>query len=141
MHLYLLTRGIKSEVDKFITELQGRYLPYELKSENQFKDMQGNFMKPGQYNMQVAVRPIQLWEIVYPEPMNDVMCSTIFGASKGAPQHGWQNKIIGILRKMLGIEKLEEYKDVPPFPISKFHMECVAIGTKKDRYENGNEML
>jgi hypothetical protein len=29
MHLYVATKGIKHDVDQFITELQGKYLPFK----------------------------------------------------------------------------------------------------------------
>lgn len=33
MHLYAITRGIKHDVDRFITELQGKYVPMDVKGE------------------------------------------------------------------------------------------------------------
>ena len=49
MHLFMMTRGIKPEVDRFITELQGKVLPW------------------GKGAIQLSVRPFQMWELVFPK--------------------------------------------------------------------------
>ena len=72
MHTYLLTRGIKHEVDQFITELQGKYLPFKWRNVND-KDS-----KIQDTMVQLGVRPIQLWELVYPEESRDVIMMTLF---------------------------------------------------------------
>lgn len=132
MHLYVATRGIKNEVDQFITELQGKYLPMKWRDnkEQPFREIQ----------FQVGVRPIQLWEICYPKEHHDVMCTTILGkenqlygndGSKTGP-HKWINKFIWIFRKLLHLDPVGEYKTDKIYPISKQHMNVIGLGTKKD---------
>ena len=72
MHTYLLTRGIKHEVDQFITELQGKYLPFKWRDLNNKDNQLQDTM------VQLGVRPIQLWELVYPEESRDVIMTTLF---------------------------------------------------------------
>ena len=127
-----MTRGIKHFVDQFITELQGKYLPFKWNGENR--------------TIQVAVRPIQLWEIVFPESSKDVVLNTILGdpnnsGKKGEPQYKHQKKWVTAIRKILKAEKLPEFKTDQVMPINRQHMELIGIGVKKDRYEGENEML
>jgi len=127
MHLYILTRGIKNSVDQFITELQGKYLPYVFYKGKKLMKCQ----------VQVSVRPIQLWEIVFPEEHKDVMLSTILPeAHKGVTQHKKHNKFIWAIRKALGVEKLPDYKSDIQMPITLANTEVVGIGIKKDYYTN-----
>jgi len=135
MHLYIITRGVKNHVDQFITELQGKYLTWENEKEGDFG------LKKGTHLVQVAVRPIQLWEIVYPEQHSDLVLNSILGKGEGKPQYTWQNKMVLMIRKILKIEAIPEYKQEHIFPVTKQHMEIVGIGVKKDRYQNGTEML
>ncbi len=124
MHLYIITRGIKNFVDQFITELQGKYLPFK------YQDDKGNLINT---QAQVAVRPIQLWEIVFPEEQKDLMLNTILrGSPTNGLQHAKHKKFIWTLRKCLGVEKISEYKKDFLIPISINHTEIIGIGTKKD---------
>lgn len=124
MHLYILIRGIKNFVDQFITELQGKYLPFEFPNPVT-KKLETGFV-------QVSVRPIQLWEIVYPETSNDLMLSTILDMTDGKTQHKKHNKFVYLLRKILGCKPIPEYNKDNFMPLQKGHMERVAIGIKKD---------
>lgn len=137
MHLYIITRGIKNWVDQFITELQGKYVPFRFRDpkDNQIKDCMA----------QVAVRPIQLWEIVFPEDCKDVMLTTIldktYMTQKGyggglLTQHKKHEKFIWGLRKMLGIKPIQEFNRNNALPICRNHVEVVGIGIKKDRWYN-----
>ena len=139
MHLYIITRGIKHEVDKFITQLQGKYLPFPITKKGVF-----GAKKAGIHQLQLAVRPIQLWEIVYPEPCRDAILTTILGkddAYQGKTQHRKHNKWIYAIRKALGVKKIGEYKTDNLYPITpeKQHIEVVGIGEKKDYYKGENE--
>lgn len=135
MHLYLITRGIKNCVDRFINELSAKYVKFNIE-----KDGTAG-LKKKEYYAQVSVRPIQLWEIVFPEKHKDLMLNTIFKGSKGGTQHKKHNKFITALRKILGCSKIPEYNKDYFLPIYLDNVEKVGIGIKKDRYENGTEML
>jgi hypothetical protein len=118
MHLYLLTRGIKHDVDRFITELQGKYLPYEYEKG-----------KIGQ--LQFSVRPVQLWEMVFPEPQLQTVLASI------QPSNGfgsYNETYQALLRKTLGLSKIPEIvKDSLIFPIYKENIGMTALGIKPDR--------
>ncbi len=138
MHLYLMTRGIKHDVDRFITELQGKYLTFK-----------GAFDEKGQVNptgelkdimLQLAVRPIQFWEICFPELHKDTILNSIFEGKDGATQQSKHQKYLWALRKILGCEKIPEYKRDFLFPVYKNNIEMIGIGLKKDYYfPNGME--
>ena len=127
MHLYLITRGIKAKVDDFITQLQGKYLPmmWRKKPEDPLSV----------YHVQLGVRPIQLWEIVFPEEQKDLVLSTCLAQrqpSEGMTQHKKHNKFIWALRKMLGCEPIPDYDNSKVMPIGGEGVELVGIGLKKD---------
>lgn len=125
MHLYIITRGIKHAVDRFITELQGKYVPFKWKSptDTELKD----------YMVQLGVRPIQLWEIVFPEEQKDVVLHTILGKEPSMPNKKFE-KYISWIRKILGIEEIPEYKKDTFLPLCKTDVGVVGIGIKKDEF-------
>ena len=135
MHAYGLIRGIKHEVDRFITELQGKYVPYEVK--------EGAAGIPkGTYYAQIHVRPIQLYEFVFPREQKDIVLTTIFGMENGATQHKKHKKWIYALRKMLGVEPFPVYDNKLTLPISRQHMEVIGVGVKDDYdFADGTEAL
>ena len=125
MHLYMMTRGIKHEVDQFITELQGKYLPFK------YRQKEGEPLQD--WNVQLAVRPIQLWEIVFPEDQQDLVLTTCLGdGAKGKTQHKKHEKYVWALRKMLGINPLPDYKADKKMPVRCSGIEIVGIGVKPD---------
>jgi len=128
MHLYAITRGIKKEVDDFITQLQGKYLPFKWreKETDPFKDM----------SVQFSVRPIQLWEFAFPEEHKDIVLATILGEDEkflGDPKKDkWIKKMCWGLRKMLKVDPIPKFKKDNAMPICRQHMTVVGIGVKKD---------
>jgi hypothetical protein len=130
-----MTRGIKNQVDQFITELQGKYFPFQWRNPETKELMMTN--------LQVSVRPIQLWEIVYPEEFNDIMLTTILADGKGETQHKRHNKFIFALRKILGVQPIPEYQKNQALPINKAHVEMIGIGVKKDYWtdKDGKHIL
>ena len=128
MHLYILTRGIKWAVDRFITELQGKIVPFVFDGEKKV--------------VAVAVRPIQLYEIVFPEPQKDLVLNSLLNKAHGITQYKKHEKWIALIRRLLGAKKIDwNYKTDQVMPTFKDHVEIVGIGTKKDRYTEHGEML
>ena len=126
----MMTRGIKHDVDRFIQELAAKYLPFKFNNQD--------------CAIQVAVRPIQLWEIVYPEEQYDIMMSTLFPDGQGKSQHRSHDKFIWALRKILGVDKQRDFKIVPKMPVYDQNVEKIFIGIKEDRKQppdGMNEML
>lgn len=81
----MLTRGIKDQVDIFIRDLQAQFLQYG--ADPNFK-------------VQLQVRPIQFWEIVFPENNLATMIKT-FGGLPPSSKNDWKQKYFSLLRKTL----------------------------------------
>ena len=136
-HLYIITRGIKHLVDEYIKQLSCKYLPMKI-----FKGDVPGVKKTAKYQIQVAVRPIQLWEIVYPKEHQDLMLNTILAGSKGQTNIKKHQKFANMIRKLLGVKKIPEYKTDKMLPIAKASVDVTAIGVKDDyTMQNGTEGL
>lgn len=123
MHLYIMTRGIKHDVDRFINELSAKYLPYKFKG------------KPAM--LQFSVRPIQLYELVFPEEQRDIVLNTILQSGNGKTQHKKHEKFIYGIRKILGVKPIPEYnKKVAKMPLYMANTEIVGIGVKEDYWRD-----
>jgi len=138
MHLYLMTRGIKHEVDQFITELQGKYLPFKWRDPNKGKDAPLEDVY-----VQTSVRPIQLWEIAFPEEHKDLVLATCLGGNeglKGKPNHKKHEKIIWAIRKALGkdVMPIPEYDGTKQMPIRRIGIDLTGIGIKADKWINAD---
>ena len=136
-----MTRGIKHAQDLFITQLQGQYLPAK------WIDKDGKVQKT---MMQFAVRPIQLFEMVYPKEYHNEVCTTFFGPDKTMNMHKKHNLPIAMIRKGLGVNKVDYTPSATKLPASREHIEIVGIGQKDDdpltfkgeivKDEDGNEV-
>ena len=130
MHLYTITRGIKKDVDDYITQLQGKYFPYPLKG-----------VGGGMGTLQLSVRPIQLWEMVFPKEQLALAVGTICNGSLKTGD--WRSKFINGLRLMLRAEKLPkwDYAKLPKMPINKTNVAVYPVGTRADKNWEGPEMI
>ena len=127
----MLSRGVKDVVDRYINDLQAVYFRWS-------RDKPGG---DGEL-LQLQVRPIQLWEIVFPEANAEqamrLMC----------PRHGWDERcksLAAIVRKTLKTAKMPEKYNFPKgtprgIPSSKW-VSVIPIGMKKDVYKKGIEQL
>lgn len=123
MHINILTRGIKHDVERFITDLQGKYMPMMIKGEP--------------HVVALAVRPIQLWELVFPEEHYSTIARTIDTDCKRIdPKVAWA------LRKGMKLQKMPKIDEKAfPFPVYKNNIEVVPLGVKKDVFRDGHEWL
>lgn len=127
MHLYAIARGIKHDLDRCIHHLSATFLPMK---------------NSGGKVVQVGVRPIAIYEIVYPEEHHELMCNTVFKWGDGNSQHKRHNKFTAIIRKMLGVDKLEFTKNAAlHLPAYNENIEWIGIGQKEDRKFDGPEAL
>lgn len=124
MHLYIVTRGIKHDVDRFITELQGKYLPFRYPDKD-------NKLVP--CAIQLSVRPIEFYELAYPEESHKMIMNTLFPETIDG-QHGWYKSILKMIRKMLKLEELNKVEKTDTMPIYKNNIEIVGVGLKKDYF-------
>jgi len=128
MHLYCLTRGIKHDVDRFINDLQAQYF----KMPNYAK---GNIV-------QMGVRPIQFWEMVFPKDELDVVLPTVIHG--GHKFNVWEEFLMKRLRAMLKAKKIPVFdENSPRRMIYHQNVECTGIGIKDDidHPKEGHEML
>jgi len=144
-----MTRGNKWWVDRLIGSLVGVQLPFEFRD-----DVTKPMLKSW---FELGVRPIQLWEIVYPEPCHELMCNTILNQDIGETQHKSHEKWLRALRFGMGIKKLNynwdkkkvinDFKNKIPMtfdgkiPIVSQNVEVIGVGFKPDRYTEHGEML
>jgi len=132
MHLYIATKGVKKNVDDFINQLVGKWLPWKYRAKNEDK-LEDTWL-------QLAVRPIQLWEIGFPKEHKDIVCSTILGKNGGiirgndgkdATDHPVFNWLIQTFSRVLGLKKLE-YNDTLAMPIHREAVAIAGLGIKED---------
>ena len=136
-HLYFVTRGIKHLSDEFIKRLSCTMLPMKI-----FKGDIKGIDKDGTYPVQVAVRPIQLYEVVYPKEHQDMILNTILEGGKGTSNIKRLQKYVNMFRKFLGVKPIPEYDKTNKLPIPKPDIDVTAIGVKEDyTLPNGTEGL
>lgn len=133
MHLYFITKGDKKWVDDFMNQLIGKWLPFKYRKtiDEPFQDV----------NVQLSVRPIQLWEVGFPKEHKDLVCSTILGKNGGLitgndgtkeTTHPFFNKMLKTISKMLGLKPIGKYDETKIMPIHKEHVSIVGLGIKED---------
>ena len=122
MHLYVLTRGILSATKQWENDLNAQYLPFEV--------LEKGKNKPTKYLAQLAVRPVNLYEIVFPEES----LQTVLGMVKPEMSKGVAGKFSGFIKmfsRMLGLKKIPKYEQtVPP---SGAGVSVIGLGLKKDQ--------
>ena|SRR3990167_1804531 len=146
MHVNFLTIGQKDDIQKFIEQLSSKYLPFQFMK----TDINGKFIEgtTENYNVQILVRPIQLWDVIFPEQHKDLVLNTIFGDGEGKVHlhesaNGKKfNKFIWALKKVLHLEDMPTYAKDKKMPIHQANTHFIALGIKDDRKtEDGKEML
>jgi hypothetical protein len=129
MHLVFMTRGVKSQRDQFVNFMQTQMFPWKRTNLSTGKDEI--------VMVQGALRPIELFEYVFPEEhLNEVL--TMLNIPPKDPQfNSWG--MDSFKRKMLRQALGKDLQDVPeykPVPTSRFiETRGVAIyplGIKKD---------
>ena|SRR3990167_1203791 len=132
MHLYVLARGQKDWLERWCNDLSAKY--FQLR--NKQKDGQGVIV-------QFGVRPVQLYEMVFPEEDLDTVLSMVrpYEKKRGTGALGV------VLRRVLGLEALPR-KNRPPFPgghpywVDGRFVGVVGVGLKRDeRGDDGVEKL
>lgn len=138
MHLYLITRGIKQNRDIFIKFMETRMFPWKVKVDG----------KERVEAVQGALRPVELWEYVFPEESLPQVLGMLGIDPKKQDNYGALSSFTqnAMLRKMLGARKIPEeiIPDCRDF-VFKEGMGIHALGIKDDvRGKLGNrdqEML
>jgi len=122
MHLYVLTRGILSATKQWENDLAAQYLPFEV--------LENGKDKPTPYLAQLQVRPVNLYEIVFPEEaLQEALGLVKPEIGKGVS--GKFSKFISMFTKMMGLKKIPDYKKniIPPGD----GVSVIGLGLKKDK--------
>lgn len=126
MHIYLLARGQKDHLQKWINDLSEKYLPYEY--------------EPGKLGMlQIGVREIKLLEIAIPESQLDSAMK--FMGQEGYQQYKFLFWIKNLIRKILGLKKIPDFERDLKREIENKAVGIHYLGLKKDVYRNGIELI
>lgn len=129
MHLYIVTRGIKHDVDRFISDLQAQYFPYYP------KDMA--IPPQPQSWIQLSVRPVQFHELVFPETALPAVMKMI-GMCKQPDgkigEHKFMNKYFTTIRKIMKLKKIPDLdlSNVPQRLLYQQNTAVYPIGIKDD---------
>jgi len=128
-----MTRGIKHAVERFVNDMCAQYFKYT--------DIRKG--KKKKWFVQLAMRPIQLWEVVFPEDALQEVMATMF-TNEFKRYHGFKHKMLATgLRKMLGAKKVPKRdKKALHRPVFLKGVEVLPIGIKTDvKNPDGAETL
>ncbi len=124
MHLYFITRGVKHFRDLFVNMMQSQMWRWKRTNlETNKKEVTG---------VQGALRPIELWEYIFPEECLDEVL-TMLNIRNGDIINMSKTKS-AMLRKALGkdVKPIPKYKDNPTHFVEKTGIAIYPIGIKKD---------
>ena len=137
MHLYVVARGVLNEIKRWERALENQFLPTKY-IHPETKKIEEGFV-------QLGVRPVQLYEIVFPkEQLNRVL--NIVNPSVGSYADRYKSgyKWINRIAKFLGLKKIPKWTPEPITPMYKSPWVGVhGIGIKEDvkHPDNGGEMI
>ena len=128
MHTYLMVRGIKKDADRWIEDMSWKMVPWTYNG------------KP--MMVQLQMRPIWLYECVYPEAVHDTVMQ-IIQPNTEATDGGYYksyDKLFWTLRKMIGLSKTEFNPNIPikidmSQSFSRPNLGIHVIGSKADEKE------
>jgi len=125
MHIYALTRGLKERVDKYIKELECIKFAYGKKPDKNDPKKLVDGLIP------MMVRPIQLWEFVFPEKHFPTILKTL--------DYGWNNEpkvgqfMLDRLRQLLKAKKIPWIDpNTPRLPVENNGVVCYPFGIRED---------
>ena len=128
--IVFFSRGIKQDVETAVKFLETRMLPLKYK----VKQKDGTFKEETNY-IQSALRPIQLYELVVPNPTVPSVLKAIFPANNEKQY----SKIKTMLRKVMGLKKVDIPKNdkIPKLAIPSQlfrNINMQFVGIKRDKY-------
>ena len=135
MQVLLLTRGIKSEVDRWSEELSSKFFEWPRGDNEKDKETQV---------IQMGLRPWQMWELAFPkEAYGQVMT---FIHPHGLGKHpSFVNNYVMLLRKALKLKEFPKWDVNQPRMIGfqAPNVSKIMIGMKYDikHPETGREMI
>lgn len=130
MHLYMLTRGQQDCVDRYINSLHAQAFKYRASPHE----------KEGKETIvQLGVRPIQFWEITFPEPCLNEVLTAVGGAPLDTKDKRWPVKIGAWILKLARFFGLKPIPAIPPDTPKRViwggeYVDRKLIGLKDDQY-------
>ena len=125
MHLDFITRGVQHQVDLFKTFMQAQMFDWKRTNLATGKEEVSG--------VQGALRPIQLWEYVFPEESLGEVLAMLGIQDFDLPEKKYPPVKMAMLRKMLGCEKLPKIPDVKPNRYIEMRgVAIIPIGIKRD---------
>jgi len=126
MHLYFISRGVKHARDIFVTTMQSQFFPWKRKN-----------LKTGKEeitSVQGALRPVELWEYVFPEESLPEVLAMLDIQNLEEGKYGLSKSKMALLRKSLGCTKIPKIPDAEKqHIISKIGVGIHPIGIRKDK--------
>lgn len=134
MHALFITRGIKQSVEHLIMDMQAQ--------KHKVPVYNGKTKQVEHQWIQGALRPIQLWEYIFPEEDKDLVLTTLnFDNPLGQVKNYKMQMCVAGLRKMLQAEKIPEFKKDNHYLWIKKDVDIVPIGVKyDDKFKNFKEV-
>lgn len=109
----MITRGIKHEVDNWINHMTSQYCPYN------------------EGAVQLAMRPVQFWEVVFPKESLPKVLKTINWQGKHRDELDWKANFLRKRMKLKQLPKLD-LAAVQPWLVPGQYAACIPIGIKED---------
>jgi len=123
MHLYVVARGIADAINRFENNMLARFLPYKKEGK--------------EYLLQISMRPVRIYEIVFPEEHLENILRLINPSPAGNVE-----KLVKIMKRMLGLKTVKIPKGMKTDMTVKSDVSVHLIGYRKDKYaKDGTELL
>lgn len=126
MHLYVIARGIVDRLNRWENDCLAQYYPYKYAKDKPLGMVQLN------------VRPVQLYEIVFPKESLPKVLSYLWPKSIEKKS----NMLCTFLRKVLGLKRFPSMKGLKPhFQAMSRNVTVHPVGMKEDKVVDGIEQL
>ena len=125
-----MVRGIKEATDRFINDCLAQYLPFKYDPDKE------------KGALQLSMRPIQLYEIVFPADQLNEVCAIVQPYSLNGAE-AKEQKIAKWLGKALGIVGLKPIPQgiKPNLRVRNKAVSVIGIGLKEDAWNGEIEQL
>lgn len=142
MQAYFVIRGHRMWQKRFIDELNAKYIPFMFKDplhpnypNNEFESRM----------VEMMVRPIELYELVFPKEAYDVVMTTVFGKDQTAGAQAYPNDKMKLFqygaRKLLGAKPFKEWKSDKALVCTKNGLSILGLGIREDADREYGEAL
>ena len=123
MEVFFMSRGMNEQTEKWKKYMETWFLPLPY-TQNGVKKTIG---------YQLNLKPVLLWGLTFPKDQKDIVLSSLQFTDETS-NVGWLHKspYMAILRKLLKVQPIPEFKKVEPKYIGKEVVQLTPIGIKED---------